>query len=351
MTARAAAILDWGTARRIGSRLAGQGPRAGKAERARLREDFAGGVREAESLIVDLTELRAEGPSTRPWVMTREEWITRNLRSFEGVLRPVGERLLKDRGDGPLAAVRRKTLGTQVGLLLGYVGRKVLGQYDLFLPPDDRDLLYFVGPNVLTLERRFALAPRDFRLWIALHEVTHRVQFDGVPWLRPYVLGLVDEYLGSIDLDARRLAETLRRAVEEARRSDRWRGMGFLSLFMTPEQRETFRKMQSVMSLLEGHGNYVMHTLARGRISSAERMQRLLRRRRQGRGMQRLVHRAVGLDVKVSQYDVGERFVASVVERAGMEGFNLVWRHEGNLPSLEEIHQPDAWVARVGAGS
>jgi coenzyme F420 biosynthesis associated uncharacterized protein len=254
--------------------------------------------------------------------MTRNEWIVQNLRGFEGLLDPVADRIL-GAGEGPLAGVRRKVLATQLGGLLGYMARRVLGQYDLFLPPDDRDLLYFIEPNVIGIERRYALRPEEFRLWLALHEVTHRVQFDGVPWLRAYMTGLVGEYLDSIDVDLRRLIETFRRARQEAQRSTTWRGLGFLFLLMTPEQRETFQKMQALMSLLEGHGNYVMNA--------------------------RAFQKAIGLDVKIRQYDAGERFVAEVVAGAGMETFNRVWRRAENLPMLHEVARPDAWIQRVAA--
>jgi coenzyme F420 biosynthesis associated uncharacterized protein len=249
--------------------------------------------------------------------------------------------------EGATAGIRRKVLAGQAGALLGYVARRVLGQYDLFLPPDDRDLLYFVGPNVLAVERKFGFTPEDFRLWLSLHEVSHRVQFSGVPWLRDHVMGLVDSYLESVELDPRRLVEIVRRAVDEARRGARWQGMGIVFLLMTEEQRETFRKMQAVMSLLEGHGNYVMHTLARGRIRGADRMRGALDRRRTG--AHRVFQRAIGLEAKVAQYGLGERFVSSVVDRAGTDGFAKVWEQPGHLPSLDEVYRPDRWVERVTA--
>jgi coenzyme F420 biosynthesis associated uncharacterized protein len=254
---------------------------------------------------------------------------------------------MPSRTEGPLGAVRRKVLAAQIGGLLGYLSRRVLGQYDLFLPPDDRELLYFVGPNVAALERRFGFRPPEFRLWLSLHEVTHRLQFDGVPWLRTYLLGLANDYLEALELDPRRLIETVRRAREEARRSNEWRGMGILFLLMTPEQRETFHKMQALMSLLEGHGNHVMEALSRDRIEGAPRMRRILQERRRSEGVGRVVQRAIGIEVKVRQYDQGERFVAEVVERTGSEGFARVWEAPGHLPTMGEIHRPGAWIERV----
>jgi coenzyme F420 biosynthesis associated uncharacterized protein len=342
-------LIDWDSAARIGSRFAGSGPPISPEDRARLHEDFADAVSGADREVSAFTGLAFQGPGTRPWVMTRSEWVTQNLRGFQGVLEPVAQRILGDRLQSTMAPVRRSVLAFQVGGILGYLGRKVLGQYDLFLPPDDRELLYFVGPNVVEVERRFRFPHRDFRLWLALHEVTHRLQFEGVPWLRPFLFELVDEYLSTLEFDPRRLIDGLRRAMEEARRSGRWREMGILFLLMTPEQRQTFQKMQALMSLLEGHGNYVMDTLAEGRVAQAERMRRKLKERRQ-QGMNRTFQRAVGLDAKVRQYDIGERFVARAVDLAGVEGFSKVWAARENLPTLAEIGQPDAWVERVASG-
>jgi coenzyme F420 biosynthesis associated uncharacterized protein len=342
-----ARLLDWGAAARVASRIAGPGPEIAPADRARLAEDFADVLGEADGAVAEFTGLRLEGPATRPWVMTRAEWIEANLGAFERVLEPVAGRLLGSRLGGAMAPVRRSVLALQLGAILGYLGRKVLGQYDLFVPPDDRELLYFVGPNVVEVERRFGFPARDFRLWLSLHEVSHRLQFEGVPWLRGYLFGLVDSYLSTMDLDPRKLLDALRRAREEARRSGRWREMGILFLLMTPEQRETFRRMQALMSLLEGHGNYVMDRVAQGRIEEAPRMRRTLRERRQGAPVNRVVQRAIGLDIKARQYDIGERFVAVVVDRSGPEGFARVWERSEHLPSLEEIGRPEAWVQRV----
>jgi coenzyme F420 biosynthesis associated uncharacterized protein len=343
-----ARLLDWEAAARFGSRLAGTGPVLRPSQRARIREDFSELVTEAETLVTTLTGLRVGGAPTRAWVMSRSRWISQNLKGFERVLSPLAERLSQRISDGMFSAARRKVLAVQVGGLLGYMGRKVLGQYDLFVPAEGQDVLYFVGPNVAELEARYGFEPRDFRLWLCLHEVAHRVQFGGVPWLRPYLQNMIDGYLASIELDGRKLIQTIRRAREEAVRGGS-RELGVVFFLMTPEQRETFRRMQAVMSLLEGHGNYVMAALSVGRIRDETRMRRTLSRRRHG-PVDRVIQKAIGLDVKVRQYALGERFVSRAVQRAGMDGFNRVWEREENLPTLEEVGRPDAWVERV-AGS
>lgn len=348
MGSRAAGLVDWHTAGDIGRRVGGAGIPLSAIDRARLREDLAELVPHAESLVTEFTGLSADGFRSRAWVMSRGEWVRANLGGLERLLEPLADRILGERA--ARADIRRKALGAQIGVLLGYISRKVLGQYDIFLPPDDEGLLYFVGPNVAEAERRFRLPGRDFRLWISLHEVTHRVQFGGTPWLRSYISRLVDTYLGTVEVDARQLLHQLKRAVEEARAGGEWRGMGALFLLMTPEQRDLFQRMQSVMSLLEGHATYVMNSVAAGRVRDVGRMRRSLKERRRSSGVERAFQRAIGFDTKVRQYDAGEHFVASVVDRAGMDGFNLVWREEANLPTIHEVANPDRWLARVAGG-
>lgn len=351
MTFDADRMADWGLARRVGARVAAPGPALSPVDRARLREDFAEVVPEAESLVAEFTGLSPDGYASRPWVMSREEWLGANLRGFQTLLEPVAARLTDRRPGGAVAGTRRVVVGVEIGGLLGYVSRRVLGQYDLFLPPDDDGLLYFVAPNVVGVERRFGFRPRDFRLWLSLHEVAHRLQFGGVPWLRGHAMGLIRSYLAEMELDVGRLLASVRRAREEVRRGTvEVRGMGWVMLLMTPTQRRVFEDLQALMALLEGHGTFVMNEVARGRVSGAAAFDRGIRERRMRRGPERAFQKAIGFDVKARQYDVGERFVAGVVARVGMQGFNRVWAEPGNLPSLIEVSNPAAWLARVSAG-
>jgi coenzyme F420 biosynthesis associated uncharacterized protein len=343
-------LLDWNTARTVGARTAGRGPDLLAVDRATLNEDFGELVPVASDTVQRFTGMRVDGYAARPWVMGRPDWIAANLRTFNGVLEPFAERVLARSGDGALAGVRRGALGVQVGALLGYMSRKVLGQFDAFLPPDDDGLIYFVGPNIAEAEHRFGFQPRDFRLWIALHEVSHRVQFGAVPWLRSYIGGLASTYLGSMDLDPRRMVERVRQTAASIRSGEvEWRGLGWIAALMTADQQDTFRRMQAVMSLLEGHGTYVMNAAGASMIPDVEMFKRRLDERRKGRsGLERALQRTIGLDMKARQYDVGERFVARIVERSGMDGFNRVWTSPTNLPTLEEIGSPEAWMTRVG---
>ncbi len=345
MGSNAARLVDWTTAAEVGKTVGGPGPAISALDRARMREDLAAVVPEAQDHVSDLTGMRVEGFRARPWVMSRGEWVATNLTGLQRLLEPVAGRLLSDKNRSEL---RRKGLGVQIGILLGYVSRRVLGQYDVFLPPDDDGLLYFVGPNLVDVQQRFGLDPHQFHLWVSLHEVTHRVQFGATPWLRGYLSGLVDAYLDTVQMDTAQLIAQAKRAIDDVRSGAiDWRGPNALLLLLTPQQRELFHRMQALMTLLEGHASYVMNTAAVGRIADLARMRRALQERRRTNGAQKAFQRAIGLESKVLQYDAGERFVRDVVARVGWDGFNLVWRGEADLPTLDEIGRPDRWLERV----
>ena len=184
-------------------------------------------------------------------------------------------------------------------------------------------------------------------MWIAIHEVTHRVQFGSATWLRGYLAGQVDEYLGSIQLDSGQMMEQLKRAAAEARTGGDWRGMGGVFLLLSPEQREMFKRMQALMSLLEGHASYVMNEVARDHVNDVDRMRRALSARRKASSLERTMQKAIGFEQKIRQYDTGEHFVRTIVDRAGMSTFNLVWRSPDDLPTLDEIGATAA-LAREG---
>ena len=345
MTARSSALIDWDAAADAGRRVGGRGPATTPAQRDALRDDLRRIVPEAEALVVDATGLRIAGSASRPWVLSRAAWVRQNLRSLQTLTEPLADRI----GPVPWSELRRRSTGWQIGGLLGYASRKVLGQYDAFVPADDEGLLYFVGPNILEAEARSRLAPADFRFWIAAHEVTHRVQFGATPWLRGHLAGLVERYLRSMELDPARVAAQVRRAVERVREGGAPPGLGIVTYLLSDEQRELFGRMQGLMSLLEGHASFVMNEVSRGRVRDLARLQRTMRERRRSIGsLERAFQRASGFELKVRQYDAGERFVRAAVARLGMAGFNGVWAEAANLPSPQEIADPDRWIARVG---
>jgi coenzyme F420 biosynthesis associated uncharacterized protein len=346
--------IAWDLAERVAVRVSGREPFSGSYHSDSLAPDFEELTAEAELLVSRETGLvSAHGPA-RARVTDRAGWVRANLASFRRLLRPLTDRL-GGRLDGNAVAARvTQTLtGIEVGTLLGWMSTRVLGQYDLLLVEgeagDEQDLVYYVGPNVLDLEKRFAFPPREFRLWLALHEVTHRLQFTGIPWLRPHFLSLVEASLGSVDPDPKRLVAALRRSVGEVRagRNPLDEG-GLVALLATPAQQEVLAQIGGMMSLLEGHGDVTMDRAGADRIPSAGRFGRVLRARRaQQSGPAKLVQKLVGLDAKMKQYEQGERFIEAVESVGGSALLERAWTGPAWLPTLAEVREPGTWVARI----
>jgi len=343
--------VDWDVAERVAIRVARREPLADSYHYASLAPDFAEFTAEAEELVAAETGLRSLSGPARVRVTDRAGWIRANLASFRRLLRPLTERLGNRIGSGPLAGAGRSVAGAEVGALLGWMSTRVLGQYDLLVveneDPDDQDIVYYVGPNILALEKRFAFPPREFRLWLALHEVTHRAQFTGIPWMRPHFLSLVDASLAAFDPDPKRFVAALRRAVESARAGHNPLDEGGLvTLLASPEQHAVLQRIQGLMSVLEGHGDLVMDRAGQGLIPSAERFQHVLHQRRQVGGVARVVQKVVGVEAKLRQYQDGERFLAAI-EASDHGSIDLLWQGPESVPSLPEIKDPSLWLSRV----
>lgn len=345
--------VDWDLATRVARRIAGRESLAASYLGDSLRRDFAEVTAEAEPLVVELTGLH---PPTRgvAHVLDRAAWAEANVASMRRMLEPLSARLAERTAHSPIAPVARRVAGTEMGLLLGFFAQRVLGQYDLLVPDEPHasrgsDAVYFVGPNVLALEKRFAFRPRDFRLWIALHELTHRAQFTGVPWMREYFLSLVEQTLGMMEPDPRRFAQALARAVEEVRRGrNPLDDGGIVALLATPEQRGSLERVQALMSLLEGHGNLVMNRLGREHVAGQERMARVLHARRRARGVSGVFQKALGFEMKMRQYELGEAFCDAVVREAGLRALDAAWQGPEWLPTLDELRRPTDWLSRAG---
>ncbi|MDA3040037.1 MAG: zinc-dependent metalloprotease [Actinomycetota bacterium] len=328
---------------------------------------------QAEELVAAETRLVSlEGPA-RSKVTDRRGWVDANLSSFDRLLRPLLDKLSDDDsevGTGrfarltePLAgSIGPRLAGIEMGALLGWMSTRVIGQYDLLIiedeRPEDQDWVYYVAPNVLGLERRYGFEPSQFRLWIAIHECTHRAQFTGVPWLRPYFLSLVDGLIDSVDPDPERVFATIRAAVDErrARRADPdAEGAldgGIARLLASPEQKMVLDQVTGLMSLLEGHGDVTMDRAGRDLIPSQPRFARVLSERRaNASGPARLFQKLLGFEAKLAQYAEGEAFIAAVEGAGGRELFDQVWKRAENLPTIDEIRNPELWIGRVNAST
>jgi|TARA_Y100000310_G_scaffold280330_1_gene299994 coenzyme F420 biosynthesis associated uncharacterized protein len=348
---RPPSAIDWDVAEQVATRVAARAPFGGAHHLDGLVEEFDIHTARAEGLVAETTGLRALHGEARARVVGRDDWIRANLVSLQRLLRPLLDKMV-ERSSTRSALLAHRVAGVELGVVLGWMSTRVLGQYDLLVLEDeaaeDQDLVYYVGPNLVALERRYAFDPHQFRLWLALHEVTHRTQFTGVPWMREHYLGLVGSLLEDSDVGPTHLVDSLRSLVE-GRRNGSDAGGGILTVVASPEQQVALDGIAGLMSLLEGHGDVTMDRAGEGIVVGADRFGRVLReRRRSASGFTRIFQRLVGLEAKLAQYAKGEAFIGKVEEAGGSSLLNRVWEAPANLPDLAEINSPEVWIARMG---
>ena len=338
--------VDYQLAARTAARLAPAGPRLSPEEALRAVQQMRDLTVQAEEHVRAVTGLTGQpGPAH---VVDRPAWAQANVDGFRVVLEPVMARLAS-RPQNPVATRATAVLaGVQMGSVLGWLSTKVLGQYEAFTADGRPGRLLLVAPNIVETEQRLGVDPRDFRLWVALHEVTHRTQFTAVPWLHDHVRGEIESLLKTTSLDdPAALLSRLRAVVEGLPR-----GGSLIELLQTPEQRVVLDRVTAFMSLLEGHAEHVMDAVGPSVVPSIEHIRRQFdKRRKEGNGLlDRVLRKLLGLDLKALQYAEGSRFVKAVVGEVGMEGFNRVWESPQMLPTRQEIREPAAWVRRVHGG-
>jgi coenzyme F420 biosynthesis associated uncharacterized protein len=342
-------MIDWDLAVRVGSRLVGEGPRVTRTEATEAVEELRAGAERSTPLVREFTGLVA-GEKTAPvLVVDRPGWIQANADGFATVISPLIEKLQEKKGPpSALAeAVGSRITGVELGAMLGFLGSKVLGQFDPFHEaPEEHGRLLLVAPNIVHTERELEADPRDFRLWVCLHEETHRVQFTAVPWMTDHLRSEMGNILGSVQTDP---SELLGEAVRKVGDLVSGKSDGSLiDMFSTPEQKAVIERVTGVMSLLEGHADVVMDGVGPEVIPTVKQIRRKFTERRKGVGtLDKLLRRLLGLDQKMAQYRDGAVFVRAAVDKVGMEGFNAVWAEPANLPTKQEILDPSLWIARV----
>ena len=319
----------------------------------RLRRDLEVAVPRSEDLVEEASGIARPAP-VRWEIIDRARWVEANVSSMTTMLGPLADRLGRklDAIPWPARMAQRTAVSVEVGVLLGYVSRRVLGQYDLLVPEDGKAApLYFVGPNLVETERRHGFVPEDFSLWVAVHEVTHRFQFEGVPWLRPRFLDLVHSYLGSVDLDAKGLAQRLGTAARKMiSKETPIEERNPIYLLASDEQKALLDQIQSLMAVVEGHGNYVMDSVGEAVIPSFRRMRGIFQRRRQQTTwFQKILNQAIGLEMKMRQYEVGQEFCQSVARIGGPDALAQLWIDPDRFPSMAELRDPETWLRRVAA--
>src|ERR1039458_332664 len=371
--------IDWSTAQRIGELIAGSPPYGGVGGGAArpLAHDFARRVSDYTGL-----ELPAELPPLE--MVDRPGWIAANLLTMRPLLDPLIDRLGAGSGSGgegllsgPVRAVSGHLLGAQLGAVTGMLSQRVLGQYDVSLlddsPPPPRLLL--LAPNLAEAARTLGVDREELIAWVAIHEVTHTVQFSGAPWLREHLGGMLGELVAGLQIgpagdggstqegdssSSSSWTDDLRELIERARegelstRLDRARRGELLRITLGDERWELVERMQATMSLIEGHAEHTMDAVGADVLPSLPRLRAAMTRRRNRSGIGqrglpwRVLERVLGLELKMRQYEAGRRFCDAVVRAGGPELLAVAWRSPEELPSAAELAEPELWVRRIG---
>lgn len=353
--------IDWKSAVKFGVRSAPTGPKLTTLEAALAVADLRRFSREAELAVRQVTGLGRDLPVLDGMVVDRPGWISATAEGMAVLTEPMVARIAAQietkAGKTKRGAHRRvgadpsAAAAAPIGTVLGYLSGKVLGQYDPFVAdpaaPDQPGRLLLVAPNIVKVERELGADPKDFRMWVCLHESTHRLQFSAVPWLRGYFTSLVARFAEEAELDPAALAQRIKAAWKARSEAD----ISWIEATQTPAQRAVFDQLLAMMTLLEGHADYVMDAVGPTMIPSVAqiRAQFTTRRKKTGGPMDRVIRAVLGMDLKLKQYVQGGAFVHAVVDQVGMTGFNVVWQSPDMLPTRDEIADPAAWVARVHA--
>ncbi|HWV26901.1 MAG TPA: zinc-dependent metalloprotease [Aeromicrobium sp.] len=351
-------MIDWKVALATAARLSRPGPNLGADEVAAVVAELRDAAARSEAPVREYAGLHATNALGAPSpvrIVDRPRWVEANLGTFQLLTDPLA-RKLTEAGRAPRGLTKgigEKVSGAQVGAILSFVSSKVLGQFDPFWtgPAGEGGRLLLVAPNIVAAERQLDVDPHDFRLWVCLHEETHRVQFTAVPWLREHLRSTIDELVEATDVDEQSVGAVVEQLLGQVKKAVRGDGDASLAdVFQNSRQRELVDQLTGVMSLLEGHADVVMDGVGPQVVPSVAQIRRKFQKRRQGTGsLDKIVRRLLGLDAKARQYRDGAQFVRRTVDRVGIEGFNQVWAHPRYLPTKAEILDPDSWVTRVHA--
>ncbi len=342
-------MVDWSLARRVAA-LAGAS--AGETD---VGVDVAAAAERLEPEVERYTGLVPQGAIPPATVVDRAGWADANLTTFSHMLEPIADRMSERLGRaGPIAGPLRMgagaTIAAEAGLVVGYMSQRVLGQFELSLiQPEAPTRLLFVAPNLRKAITELEAAPEPFIDWIVLHELTHVLQFTGVPWLRDHLGGLLRAYLDSLEVRITSgVAGGLPSMPNIQGLVDRFREGGLVALIQTREQRELMDQLQPVMSVIEGYSEHVMDALGVELVPGYQGLRDAMERRRRSRSTpERMLQKLLGLDLKMRQYDQGKRFCDAVVAEAGIAALNTVWRSPADMPTAAELEDPAAWVART----
>jgi coenzyme F420 biosynthesis associated uncharacterized protein len=335
--------VDWRFAATVGVRLARPGPPSTDYTRRQAIDELTSAAAKAEPPVRDVTGLVTNGVVPAARIVDRPEWVRAAAESM---------RVMTNGSEEPRGFLTGRITGAQTGAVLAFVASGILGQYDPFAAAKEGCLL-LVYPNVIAVERQLRVEPSDFRLWVCLHEVTHRVQFTANPWLSEYMseaLGLLTRDAGEdIGQVVNRLADFVRNRGAEEPDANSSGILGLVRAVQSEAQRQALDRLLVLGTLLEGHADHVMDAVGPMVVPSVASIRRRFdeRRHRKQPPLQRLLRALLGLDAKLSQYTRGKAFVDHVVGKVGMERFNSVWSGPDTLPLPAEIEDPQRWIDRV----
>ncbi|MGC2374725.1 MAG: zinc-dependent metalloprotease [Solirubrobacteraceae bacterium] len=353
--------IDWSVAQRVGEMLAGDA--GGRAYQFASEADGVQPlVKRFAARVSDYSGLRLPASLPPLELVDRPAWIEANIATMRPLLEPLSERLGK--GTGPLAPAMRSItqllLGVQMGAVTGMLSQRVLGQYDIaLLDPARSPRLLLLAPNIAQAARNLSLDRDEFTAWVAIHEVTHAVQFGGAPWLREHLAELLRELIDGMQVSvglgrALRIPDmsdlrTLAQRLLADRRSPRSPiGGELLRLGLGEDRWALVERMQATMSLIEGHAEHVMDAVGAEELPTLDRMRKAMDRRRRNRGWPwRILERLLGLEMKMRQYEVGRGFCDEVVAQGGPSALAVAWSSAEMLPSTSELEHPEVWLART----
>ncbi|OBB81876.1 zinc-dependent metalloprotease [Mycobacterium sp. 852002-30065_SCH5024008] len=335
--------VDWRFAATVGQRLARPGPPSSEYTRRQVIDELTSSAAKAEPPVREVTGLVTNGVVPAARIVDRPEWIGAAAESM---------RVMMNGAEKPRGFLTGRVTGAQTGAVLAFVSSGILGQYDPFAAAKEGCLL-LVYPNVIAVERQLRVDPSDFRLWVCLHEVTHRVQFTANPWLSEHMsraLALLTRDAGDdIAQVASRLAEYVRTRGNGAANGSSSGIVGLVRAVQSEPQRQALDQLLVLGTLLEGHADHVMDAVGPMVVPSVTTIRRRFdeRRNRKQPPLQRLLRALLGLDEKLNQYTRGKAFVDHVVGKVGMERFNAIWTGPETLPLPAEIEEPQRWIDRV----
>lgn len=350
-------MIDWQQVRNIAYRMTNE-PAANAEWQAKWNKYYKELVLRVVPIIEEYVETKLPRELNSVNVVSRSSWVDANIISFKNLFEPMeamNREAIKKAGafsQSVVGGFNQLVLSSEVGILLGYLAQRVLGQYDLSLLGKESandGKVYFVEPNINKVIGALNLSGDEFRLWIALHESTHAFEFESYPWVRDYFNEILGRYFNYIKNDFEQMSSQggLGGFINRIRNNSD-QGGAWLERIMTPEQRELFQQLQALMSIVEGYSNHVMNAVGEKLMPNYNQIKDRVEHRQKNRSLiDRVFVKLIGLNLKMEQYRLGEIFVDSVVAKKGITFGNLMWKQPSYVPTLEEVKNPDLWIARI----